>query len=307
MPLIAREERLRAGGVVAPLFVPALDERKLHKAWALAEAVIIDLEDAVADHRKSEAREWVRTLAGRKELTWVRVNAADTGRCRDDILAVAANAAVIVLPKCQSADDVILALSALDASGSGALLLPIIETAAGLEAAPAVARAAPGRMARLSLGLGDLSRDLGIPWEPGGPMAQHARCHVGIISRAAGLPAPIDTVVPTVGNVRMLEEDTARARAAGFGGKFCIHPTQVPVVQAGFRPSEAESLLARRQVLAFVDAIRRGGAAVVVDGYFVDYPVAELAEALLARAGQATGLLPDRDKLPGSGTPASSK
>jgi citrate lyase subunit beta/citryl-CoA lyase len=288
-----------AGQVVAPLFVPALDERKLHKAWTLAEAVIIDLEDAVADDRKSEARAWVKALSpDHRHLTWVRVNAADTGRCGEDILAAAANAAAIVLPKCQSPADLRLALDALDACGSDIQLIPIIETAAGLEAASAIARVAPERLARLSLGLGDLSRDLGIPWAPEGPMAQHARCHLGIVSRAAGLAAPLDTVVPTVGDVRQLTDDTARARAAGFGGKFCIHPSQVEVVQAGFRPSEAEAALALRQVQAFVEAIARGSAAVVVDGYFVDYPVAELAEAILARAGRPTGLLPARNAVP---------
>jgi len=289
----------RAGQVVAPLFVPALDERKLHKAWTLAEAVIIDLEDAVPDARKSEARDWVAQLApGHRHLTWVRVNAADTGRCREDIMAAASQAAAIVLPKCQSVADLRLALDALDACGADVPLIPIIETAAGLEAATAIARLAPGRLARMSLGLGDLSRDLGIPWAPEGPMAQHARCHLGIVSRAAGLAAPLDTVVPTVGDTRQLVDDTARARAAGFGGKFCIHPSQVEVVRTGFRPSEAEAQLALRQVQAFVEAIGRGSAAVVIDGYFVDYPVAELAEALLARAGQPSGLLPPRDHLP---------
>jgi len=292
------EGRSRAARVVAPLFVPALDERKLNKAWGLAEAVIIDLEDAVADERKTEAREWVARLATKKALTWVRVNAADTGRCREDILAAAPNAAVILLPKCQGPDDVRLAVAALEASGADALLIALIETAAGLETASAIARAAPERLVRLALGLGDLSRDLGIPWDTAGTMAQHARCHLGIISRSAGLAAPIDTVVPTIGDERLLSEDTARARAAGFGGKFCIQPSQVGVVQAGFRPSEAEMTLARRQVVAFTEAIQRGSAAVVVEGYFVDYPVAELAEALLSRAGQATGLLPARDKVP---------
>jgi citrate lyase subunit beta/citryl-CoA lyase len=213
-------------------------------------------------------------------------------------------AAAVVLPKCQTVADLKLALDALDACGADIPLIPIIETAAGLEAASSIARAAPHRLARLSLGLGDLSRDLGISWAPEGPMAQHARCHVGIVSRSAGLAAQIDTVVPTIGDVRQLIDDTARARAAGFGGKFCVHPSQVGVVQAGFRPSDAELQLAQRQVLAFIEAIGRGSAAVVVDGYFVDYPVAELAEATLARAGRATGLLPTRDTLPASGDSA---
>jgi citrate lyase subunit beta/citryl-CoA lyase len=281
----------RTRGVVAPLFVPALEERKLAKARGVAEAVIVDLEDAVPDERKSEARQWVAGIGGPREGLWVRVNAAETGRCMEDIAAAAKVADVIILPKCESAEEIRAADLALTAAAAPTLVIPILETAAGLEAASAIARAAPQRVPRLSLGLGDLSRDLGIAWEPGGVMAQHARCHIAIISRAARLAAPIDSVVPTVGDVQMLTGDTTRARAAGFTGKFCIHPAQLETVRTVFAPSEGEIALARKLVEAFAGAIAQGRAAVVIDGHFVDYPIAELAEALLARAGCASGLL----------------
>lgn len=279
--------------VVAPLFVPALDPRKLEKAWAVAEAVIIDLEDAVADDRKDEARAWLASLPGdRREKTWIRVNAVDTGRAAEDLRAAAPKAGAVVLPKCQSADDIRVALAAIDGAASPPpLIIPILETALGIEAALEIGRAAPDRIARLSFGLGDLSRDLGIPWEPAGPMAEHARCRVAMASRAAGLAPPVDTVEPTVGDDARVAADTARARACGFGGKFCIHPGQLAIVQRGFRPSDAELALERRKVEAFAAALERGSAAVVVEGHFVDYPVAVLAEAVLKRAGQPTGLL----------------
>lgn len=284
-----------AARVKAPLFVPALHQRKLDKAMAVAQAIIIDLEDATADSRKIEARDWVGGLGpDRGQKRWVRVNSVDTGLCGDDIATVAPVASVIVLPKCEEPAHVRLALEAIERSGGRSLLLPIIETAAGIEAAADIARSGEGRIVRLSLGLGDLSRDMEVAWDPASVLADHARCRVAIASRAAGLAKPIDSVIPRLDDPDMLKADVARGRAAGFGGKFCIHPRQLEDVISGFRPSRAELDLERRKVEAFVDALARGTAAVVVDGNFIDYPVAELAEARLAAEGEATGLLRPR-------------
>lgn len=291
MAIVDAARRMRIGAVAAPLFVPALEERKLAKARCLAEAVIVDLEDAVSDDRKDEARTWASRIAGPVDGLWIRVNGVSTGRCVMDLEAVAGVAEVIILPKCDSEDDIRQVDRELERLGSSSAVIPILETALGIEAAARIARAAPARVPRLSLGLGDLSRDLGIAWEPDGPMAQYARCHLGITSRAAGLAAPLDTVYPTLDNADGLFGDSLRARAAGFGGKFCIHPGQLEAVRSGFAPSEAEVALMRRQIEAFVAAITEGKAAVVVDGQFVDYPVAEMAEALLFRAGCPTGKL----------------
>jgi citrate lyase subunit beta/citryl-CoA lyase len=284
--------------VVAPLFVPALDPRKLAKAVTLAEAVIIDLEDAVADDRKAEARAWVAGLgAGGRGGRWVRVNAAETGACRADILAAGPGADAIVLPKCRGAADVAEAAAALDAAGADSVLIPIVETALGLENATAIAHAAPGRVVRISLGLGDLARDMEVGWEPAGPLSVHARCRIAVASRAAGLAKPIDSVIPRLDDPGMLAADVAAGRAAGFGGKFCIHPKQLEAVLGGFRSSEAELDLARRIVEAFAAAVAAGRATAVVDGNFVDYPVAEMSEARLAAAGRPTGRLAPRRNM----------
>lgn len=292
---MTRRNLLHAAGVTAPLFLPALDVPKLRKAEAVAEVALIDLEDAVPDALKAEARAWLATLPREgRERRWVRVNAVETGACAEDIAAAAPQASVIVLPKCQGAGDIALAVQALAAVDSDAVLLPIVETARGLEELLAIARAAPGRIARLSLGLGDFHRDMGVPWDPAGPLAQHARCRVAIASRAAGLPPPIDSVIPRLGDMDLLEADIARARDAGFGGKFCIHPEQVRRVREGFAPRPEQVQQARSIIEAFHAALQRGSAALVVDGVFVDYPVAEQAEELLARAGQPSGLLPPR-------------
>jgi citrate lyase subunit beta/citryl-CoA lyase len=284
-----------ASRVMAPLFVPALDERKLAKAVSLAQAVIIDLEDATADSRKAEARQWVSGLGPDNDgKRWVRVNGVDTGMCHDDVVAVAAVASVIVLPKCQGRSDLELAAAAIEEAGGNALLIPIVETAIGIEAVAEIAGAVPGRLVRLALGLGDFSKDMEVVWEPGSALSNHARCRVAIASRAAGLAKPIDSVIPRLDDMDMLRDDIARGRSAGFGGKFCIHPTQLDAVISGFRPSEEELALERRKVEAFVEALARGKAAVVVEGHFIDYPVAELAEARLAAEGRATGLLAPR-------------
>jgi citrate lyase subunit beta/citryl-CoA lyase len=292
---MTRSNLLHAAAVTAPLFLPALDEAKLRKAQRVAEVALIDLEDAVPDHRKREAREWVGMLPAKgRELRWVRVNAVDTGLCEEDIAAVASRACVLVLPKCQSADDIGLAVRALQKAGSDAVLLPIVETARGIEALSEIAHADPQRVARLSLGLGDFHRNMAVPWDSSGPLAQYARCRVAVASRAAGLPPPIDSVISRLGDPQFLDDDIARGRDAGFGGKFCIHPDQVARVRAGFAPRPQQVVQARSIMEAFHAALGRGSAAIVVDGLFVDYPVAEQAEELLVRAGQPSGLLPIR-------------
>jgi citrate lyase subunit beta / citryl-CoA lyase len=200
-----------------------------------------------------------------------------------------------VLPKCQSPEDVAVAVRALEKCGSDAVLLPIVETARGLEAAMAIAQAGPERVARLSLGLGDFHRDMAVPWNSAGPLSQYARCRISVASRAAGLPPPVDSVISRLGDMDLLDADIARGRDAGFGGKFCIHPEQVARVRAGFAPQPEQVAQARSIMKAFHAALGRGSAAIVVDGLFVDYPVAEQAEELLARAGQPSGLLPPRN------------
>ena len=127
-----------------------------------------------------------------------------------------------------------------------------------------------------------------------GPLSVHARCRIAIASRAAGLAKPIDSVIPRLDLPEMLTDDIAAGKAAGFGGKFCIHPSQLEATRAGFRPSEAQLALDRRIVEAFARAVAEGRATAVVDGNFIDYPVAELSEARLAAAGSPTGLLAPR-------------
>ena len=107
----------------------------------------------------------------------------------------------------------------------------------------------------------------------------HARSQLVLVSRVAGIAAPVDGVTPSIDDADALRRDTGRARALGFGAKLCIHPRQVPAVNEAFRPSESEIAWARRVVDA--DAVS-GGAAVAVDGRMVDRPVLLKARAILA-------------------------
>lgn len=275
------------------LFVPATSPHMVEKAFAsFADAVIVDLEDAVAVAEKPAARQAAgQFLATRRPLpAFLRVNAVSTPFCFDD-LAAAAVAAIdgIVLPKAETAaelamvDWVLAQFETKAGRPPGSLeIVPIVETARGLAAASAIAAASP-RIRRLAFGAVDLALDLDIDIaDETGPMAQ-ARFLLALASRQAGLAGPIDTVFPDFRDPEGLKTSALRARAAGFAGKACIHPAQLATVNAVFAPGEAELARAGEIVAAFEAAEAAGAAAVAVGGAMVDYPVYQKARRLLAR------------------------
>ncbi|GAP37197.1 HpcH/HpaI aldolase/citrate lyase family protein [Piscinibacter sakaiensis] len=258
------------------LFVPGDRPERFAKARAAgASAVVVDLEDAVAPAGKDAARDAVRQALSAEAPVVLRINAAGTPWFEAD-LALAAEAGVraVMVPKAEDA-----ATLARVAAAGARVLLPLVETAAGLAGLAAVA-AAP-RVERLVFGTIDLQADLGLrdateddllPW----------RLQLVLASRLAGIGAPIDGVCTAIDDAPRLAADVARARRLGFAGKLCIHPRQVAAVEAGFAPSAAELDWARR-VLAAAEA--SGGAAVAVDGKMVDRPVLLRAQAILQEAG----------------------
>jgi citrate lyase subunit beta / citryl-CoA lyase len=259
------------------LFVPGDRPDRFDKALgAGADAVIIDLEDAVAPPAKSTARDALATwLCGATAGTvMVRVNASHTRWFSDD-LQVCAHPAVggIVVPKAEDAG----VISAVAAGAPGKAVLPLIETAAGFDALRTVAGAAG--VARLVFGSIDFQADLGIEGDDDALLFFRSR--LVWVSRLAGLAAPVDGVTAALGDAAAVERDTARARRLGFGAKLCIHPQQVAAVNRGFMPSAAELEWAQR-VLAAAEA--SGGAAVAVDGRMVDAPVLLRARRLMERA-----------------------
>jgi citrate lyase subunit beta/citryl-CoA lyase len=253
------------------LFVPGDRPERFAKACAShAHAVIVDLEDAVAPEQKVSARASLAAWLHPDHPVVVRINAAGTAWFRDDCeLAGRPGVAGIMLPKSERLEDV----EALRAAGAAAVL-PLIETAVGFDQARALANAAG--VQRLVFGSIDFQLDLGISDEDEALLA--FRSGLVLASRLAGVAAPVDGVSTAIDDPARLAADAARARRLGFGGKLCIHPKQVQVVNAAFGPSEADVHWATRVLEAA--AIARGGA-IAVDGKMVDRPVLLRAKAIL--------------------------
>ena len=258
------------------LFVPADRPERYAKALASgADAVIVDLEDAVAPAAKERARATLAAwLDGGGAGIVVRINDAASPEFDAD-LAIAARPGVVavVVAKAERAEG----LARVRAAAPAAALLPLIETAAGIDRVREIA-GAPG-VQRLVFGSIDLQLDLGI--EGDGDELLVFRSALVLASRLAGLDAPVDGVSTAIDDAAALDADTRRARRLGFGAKLCIHPRQVAVVHAAFAPSAEELAWAGRVVAAAAGA---AGGAVAVDGRMVDRPVLLRAQALLARA-----------------------
>jgi citrate lyase beta subunit len=261
------------------LFAPGSDEHKLVKALESdADAVVADLEDAVAPGEKQGARELVREVFARPAdasgpLRLVRVNAVGTAFHAADMRAVAdIRPAAIVLPK--ATPDTVDALGA-----TGPPLVAIVETAQGVRLAYEIATRP--RVAALQVGAVDLGAEVGLEPRPDGLELLYVRSKVVLDSAAAGLRAPLDVVHLDVQAGPALEEECRLARSLGFRGKACIHPSQVPVVNRAFTPSEAELAWARKVLDAYEAATAQGLGAVALDGAMIDLPVVERARRLL--------------------------
>lgn len=265
------------------LFVPADRPERYAKALASgADAVVVDLEDAVAVPRREAARAalrqaWDGLAPDERSRLLVRINAEGTPWHAQDrilvgILALQGLGGIMLAKAEQPAT-----LAAIAAACPGTTLVPLIESARGLAAIDALA-AAPGVL-RLALGHIDLQLDLGVASGPDEAELAPARWSLVLASRCAGLAPPIDGVTTATGDAEALARDAARARRAGFGGKLCIHPAQVAGVHAAFCPSEAERAWARRVLDAAENA--QGGVC-SLEGRMVDAPVIALARRVLA-------------------------
>ena len=256
------------------LFAPGHNAKLLGRVFeAGADAVMLDLEDAVPPDAKDSARAMVaEALAGHP--AWVRVNAARTEWCEADLAAVGARAFGIRIPKCESADDVRWVAE----RAPGKPIICAIESARGVLAAAEIA-SAPG-VRNLAMGGVDLQNDLNAG--NGNLQTLYVRSHLVVVSRAAGLEPPIDSVYPRLDDEAGLREQASFARSLGFFGKSAIHPRQLPILHEAFTPSERELGWAREVVAAFEAA--EGSALQLPGGEFVDLPVAQRARRLLELA-----------------------
>lgn len=276
------------------LFTPADHPRKVAKVFdAGADAVILDLEDAVAVAAKPAARaEAVAALRKpRGCLGYVRVNGLETDFAYGDFRAVVGPGLDgIVLPKAEGADQLKTAdwlLSALEREEGlpvGAIdLIPIVETARGHRALGGLARAT-SRVKRLAFGAGDYTLDLGMRWTLGEDELAAMRAAAVMESRAAEIEPPIDTVFIHLNEEADFLASAEKARDLGFQGKLCIHPKQVGPANQTFTPGADEVAYAQKVVAAFDAAEAEGSASIQVEGYFVDYPIVEKARRTLALA-----------------------
>jgi citrate lyase subunit beta/citryl-CoA lyase len=243
------------------LYVPADRPDRVAKARATqADAVIIDLEDAVAAAAKAAARRGIAAALTERSrpALWVRINAGDAGR--EDVAALAATSdplSGIVLAKCESTDWIDEIASRLPASVS---LVPLIESARALRRLDAIC--AHPRVAQCHLGEIDLLADLGT--RPGGTreMVSYARAEIITASAAAGLLPPIGGVFADVRDVDALADDCVHLADLGFAGRPALHPAQVPIINSAFRPSADELAEARRVVTLYDNALASGVGAI---------------------------------------------
>jgi len=260
------------------LFVPGNRPDRFAKACAAgADAVVLDLEDSVATGEKLKAREAVAAWLLAAQPVMVRVNTSDSEWFRDDLtLGRKPGIAGVLLPKAERVEDIRVVAENF---GAETPILPQIETAKGFRNALALASAKP--VQRLLFGSIDFQLDLGMTAEEDELL--YFRTQIVLDSRLAGIRPPVDGVTTDINSTERVRADTLRARRLGFGGKMCIHPKQVPVVNECFTPSAEEEGWARRVVEASSSA---QGGATSVDGKMVDRPVVARAEVILTMLAQ---------------------
>jgi citrate lyase subunit beta/citryl-CoA lyase len=285
------------------LFVPGTRPELFAKALAsAADAICLDLEDAVSEPRKDEARETVRQLllasgdaASSQKTLIVRVNAMDTPHFERDVAAVAqAGVHLINLPKPQSPVHVRTAVEAIErAERSNGVQAPIglllnIETPTALRTAAELALA-HARVSGLQLGLGDLFEPLGIARREPSAIRQ-AMFAVRIAAGEAGVYA-YDGAFANIRDADGYRAEAMLARDLGFLGKTCIHPSQIAIANEVFRPTDEEIAHACKVVEAAREADAKGIGAYVVDGKMIDIPFVIRARAIVESA-RSLGLLP---------------
>lgn len=281
------------------LFAPANHPRRVEKSFTVgADAVILDLEDAVSIAEKPGARaKAVEAMQSPRPCRgYVRVNAVDTPFCYGDLTAVVQRGVDgIVLPKTETAaglltvDWLVAQLEReRDMPVGGIDIVPIIETARGISHLAAILQAG-SRVRRVAFGAGDYALDIGVTWSREERECQYARDVLVTASRSYGLEPPIDSVFARLDDDEGLLASARAVSAIGFQGKMCIHPKQIAPVNEVFTPSPAEVAFSRQVVAGFAEAEARGSAAFQIDGKFVDYPVLYRAKRVLELIAEIDG------------------
>ena len=275
-------DRFRFSRLYLPGNTPSL---MINAGLHSADGIILDLEDSVAPSKKDEARILVRNalrhIDFRGAERMVRINQGERG-LEDLHFTIPHNVNLILIPKCETPDQVktvdkeIIEIKRKNKLKDPVYLMPIIESALGVENSFAIAKSS-GNIVALAIGLEDLTADLGVTRTDEGKESLYARTRLVNAARAAGIQ-PIDSVFSDVGDLEALRQYVLLSKALGFEGMGCIHPRQIHVVQRGFAPDEAEIEKAKKIILAFKDAKSQGMGVVSLGTKMIDPPVVARAQ-----------------------------
>jgi len=274
------------------LYLPGSEPKYfINAALHLPDAIILDLEDSVHPAEKDAARILVRNALRAVDFgtceRMVRINQLPLGL--EDLNEIIPEAPDLVLvPKTENpgqvakVDATIAELKTRHGITRPIWLMPILESALGIESALAIATASPN-VAALTIGLEDYTADLGVAKTPEGHESLYARSRLVNAAKASGVQA-IDSVFGDVADMQGLRHWGENARAMGFEGMGCIHPGQIPAVHEAFAPSQGEIDKALRIVAAFEEAQQKGLGVVSLGSKMIDPPVVERARKLVERA-----------------------
>jgi citrate lyase subunit beta/citryl-CoA lyase len=288
LPEPATRDRLRR----SRLYLPGSEPKYfINAALHGPDAIILDLEDSVHQDEKDAARILVRNTLRAVDFgsceRMVRINQLPLGL--EDLSEIVPEAPDLVLiPKAETSDQIgeadrlMRELKVSNGIDRAIWLMPILESALGIENAFSIATVSPN-VAALTIGLEDYTADLGVVKTLEGRESQYARSRLVNAAKAAGIQA-IDSVFGDVGDLAGLRQWGEHSRALGFEGMGCIHPSQIPVIHEAFAPPQVEIERALKIVAAFEDAQQRGLAVVSLGSKMIDPPVVERAHKLVVRA-----------------------
>ena len=266
------------------LFVPGNRPERIEKALkSSADAVIIDLEDAVAIEKKREARQLVYNVITKVTPTpkkiYVRVNDIHSPFWEEDVrFTVGHPFSGIVLPKTESAEAVQKLAHKLK---DGQTIIPLIETAKGITLAYEIASSS--KVIRLAFGAMDYCLDLGIAVGTNEQVLHYPRSALVVASRSAGIQPPIDTVYVDIQDIEGLKKETMLAKQLGMFAKLCIHPDQLDIVNRIFTPSDKEIEWAKKVISAFEKAEQQGLGVIHLNGKMIDYSSYKQARLVMQR------------------------
>lgn len=273
------------------LFVPGSAQKRIDKSATIAaDGLIFDLEDAVSPNEKAVARNTVVAALGSEAFAnkqiIVRVNGITSPWFKDDMQAiVAAGNCAIMLPKCESAADIVAVKKYTDSKSIE--LHVIIETAKGVLALNGIA-AALSKSDSLCFGHVDFATDMALPTADATQgVIYHARCQVALAARAYGV-MPIDNVCLEVADEKLIRADATDGINLGYAGKLCIHPNQVAIVNDVYTPSDEQVQLAKEILAAWDEVQKQGKGVFSFKNKMIDLPVIQAQESILQRYAAAT-------------------